>query len=101
MAIYPDGTVFEASLHSGFPAKPEKLVSPKNDTPLPLGAKTVNPSKAKIGRPIRAVKHMAKAADKSKAQLKAVTVHGQKWLNDKKNATFYIAIPVYRDFYVL
>ncbi|MDA8377652.1 MAG: winged helix-turn-helix domain-containing protein [Planctomycetia bacterium] len=71
MAIYPDGTVFEASLHSGFPAKPEKLVSPKNDTPLPLGAKSVKPSKAKNGRPIKAVKHAAKSADKSKAQLKA------------------------------
>jgi hypothetical protein len=30
-----------------------------------------------------------------------VTVHGQKWRNYKKNATFYLALPVYRDFYVL
>ena len=30
-----------------------------------------------------------------------VTVHGQKWRNYEKNATFYLAIPVFRDFYVL
>ena len=30
-----------------------------------------------------------------------VTVHGQKWRNYEKNATFYLSFPVYRDFYVL
>jgi hypothetical protein len=30
-----------------------------------------------------------------------VTVHGQKWRNYEKNATFYLALPVDRDFYVL
>jgi hypothetical protein len=30
-----------------------------------------------------------------------VTVHGQKWRNYEKKATFYLAIPVFRDFYVL
>ena len=30
-----------------------------------------------------------------------VTVHGQKWRNYEKNATFYLAFPVFRDSYVL
>ncbi len=37
----------------------------------------------------------------SLAQNQNVTVHGQKWQNYEKNATFYLALPVYRDFYVL
>ena len=30
-----------------------------------------------------------------------VTVHGQKWRNYKKKATYYLALPVFRDSYVL
>jgi hypothetical protein len=35
------------------------------------------------------------------AHWELVTVHGQKWRNYEKNATFYLALPVFRDSYIL